>query len=530
MAEINEGEIISKAAIKEVTSLRTEVELTAESLKKLVSVGKDAGVSIKAAQSTKQLGDETKKLSIAQAELLKIEKQIDTVNARATKAYQDQQKALQSLKKEQNDRLVLGQKDAKLINEQNASLKQLEVALNKNRIAYKALADEEARGSKEGKELKAIIDQQDASVKKLNGGLGDFTGNVGNYEGSIKGLKLELKAARDEMVKIAEKTGTTSKEFSDASTKAGEIKDKISDLNQALKNSSNSKFENIGNSLKDVGSKLLNLDFEGAATSAKQFATVVKSLTFAEVIVGVQSFGNTLAVVGKAILTNPLFIIAGVLAAVALAFKYFYDQQQKASALAIERYKKEEESLTSRYDKEIKLQKILGNQTFELEKAKQKIIIDSANKQLEELTQRRAGIQELLKATKFAAEVEKNLNDEKRKQVDELTIAKRDAANEIDIITAEQAEFERKTSADLTKQKKEDLFALNKFRLEIQIEGQKELSENADASFNDRIKAIKKQTEVSNHLAKLERDEALSQEKLTGNAILLIREEYQNKL
>lgn len=537
MAEINENDLITQGAVDRPKELSHSFDEATASLVKLINTGKELGISIKGADSIKAIKTETNKLTQSQVELQKIEKQIEVTTARATKAYQDQQIVLQNLKKQQADRIILGQKDAKQVNELNSSVKQLEAALNKNRVAYKALADEEARSSKEGKELKEIIDQQDASVKKLNGGLGDFTDNVGNYEGSIKGLKLELRAARDEMAKIAATSGTTSKEFADASTKAGEIKDKINDLNDALKNSSQSKFENIGNSLKDVGSKLTSLDFEGASTSAKQFATVVKSLTFAEIIAGLEGLVVTLKTVAVAIFTNPLFILAGVLAGVGLALKYFIDQQEKESARTIERYKKEEEAAVSRYDKEIKLQKILGKQTFELEKDRQKIIAESADKQIEEITKRKQGIQEILKAgltlaqaTKFADEAEKILNDDKRKQVEELRKAKRDAVNEIEIITAEQAAFEKKTSADSLEQQKKDLFALNKFRLQVQAEGQEDIANNEKAFLFNRINAIEKFTILRNRIAKLERDEALSQEKLTSDAITLINEEYQNKI
>jgi hypothetical protein len=527
MAEINAGEIIAKEAVKEVLSLRDAFESSAASLKNLVNTSKELGVNIKQAESTKQLRTETTKLTQSQIELQKIEKQIEIANARATKSYQDQQKVLQNLRAEQKERIALGQKDAKLVNEQNSSLKQLEVALNKNRVAYKALADEEARSSKEGKELKAIIDQQDASVKRLNAGIGDFTDNVGHYENGMKGLKLELKAAKDEMANIAATTGTTSKEFVAASTKAGALKDQINDLNDALKNSSASKFENIGTSLKDVGAKLLNLDFEGAATSAKQFAIVSKSLTFKEVIEGLKLFGNTLLTVGKAILTNPLFIIVGVITAAALAFKYFRDEQDKASQRSIDRYKKELEALTTRYDVEIKLQKIVGKQTFELEKAKQQAIIDSSKKSIDAIGEvARFDILQSLLQQRYV----QSLNEDKLKQLGEFSKASKDASNELKIIAAEQAEFERKTSADLAKQKKEDLFGLNKFMLQIQIEAQQELANNEDESFNSRIKAIKNYTKIKNQLAKLEYNEALSQENLTDSAILLLKEEYNNKI
>lgn len=527
MAEIEKGDLVSSEALKEPHQLAREFDLATEALQRLINTGKEAGVSIKSATSTKQLGDETKKLTIAQNELLKIEKQIEVANARANKVYQDRAKALANLKKEQRDSAVLGEREAKAINEQNASLKQLEVALQKNRAAYKELANEEARNTKEGKELKAIIDQQDAAVKKLNGGIGDFTDNVGDYRGALKGLKDELKLARDEMAKLASTSGTTSKEFVKAAERAGEIKDQINDLNDAIKNTSASKFENLGNSLKDVGSKLLNLDFGGAEQSAKQFAATAKSMTFKEVTEGLKSFGNTLATVGKAILTNPLFILAGVIAGVVLAFQYFREQQEKASKAAIERYKRELDALTARYDTEIKLQQIVGKQTFELEKAKQRLIIDNAKKSIKALGDvTQINLLNSILEKRIVTEV----NDEKVKQLNEYTNAVRDANNEIRIIEAEQAEFERKTAADLAKQRSDDLFELNKFRLQIQLEAQEEILDNEKKSYNDRQKAAVEARKIRDNIARLEYENAIKQEKLTAEAILLINLQLQDAL
>ena len=534
---IDRPDIITSKGFTTFEDLQKSIDAATSSLAKFIDTGKQAGVNIKGATSTKQLGEETKKLSLAQSELLKIEKQIELASTKNTQTYIGYQKVLAQVKQEQKERITLGQKDAKLLNEQNASVKQLEVALNKNRLAYKELANEEARNSKEGKELKAIIDQQDAAVKKLNGGLGDFTDNVGDYRGALKDLKTELKLAKDEMAFLAKTTGTTSPEFIAAAAKAGDLKDQIGDLNDQIKVTAGNKFEVLGNSLKDVGSKLVSLDFEGAANSAKQFAAVAKSLTFAEMVAGLQSVAATLKTVAVAILTNPLFIIAGVLAAVAFATKYFIDQQEKASQRAIENYKKEEEAMLSRYDKEIALQKILGKQTFELEKARQRVIIETANKQLDQLKGGKDRLNELLKAgltlaeaQRFDAEVEKNLNEEKKKQIYDLVKAKRDAADQIEIIAAEQAEFERKTAADLAQQKKEDLFTLESFRLKVAIEAQEEIAYNEKNGFDNRVQAVTKFTKLKNQLARLEYNDAISQANLTAEAILLIEAELQKKL
>lgn len=498
-----------------------------EALLGVIKTGKEMGSSIKGADNVKTVREETEKLTQSQIELQKIEKQIATVQAKNNEEYIKAAKALEQNKRLLKEKTALGERDAKTVNAQNASEKQLRAALEKNREAYRNLANEEARASKEGLALKAIIDQQDQAVKKINADMGNFKDNVGNYEGAMKSLKAELKAAKDEMAFLAKNSGTTSAEFVKAAAKAGDLKDQINDLNDQIKITSGNKFEVLGNSLKDVGSKLLSLDFEGAANSAKQFAAVSKSLTLKEITAGLQSLGTTLANVGKALLTNPIFIIAGVIAGIALALKYFYDQQEKASQRQIKRYQNELDALTTRYDKEIKLQQIVGKNTFELEKAKQRAVIETADKQIKALGK----VYEFDFWLSLASRsLQYKTNEEKIKQLADFTKAKAQAADELEIIEAQQAEFERKTAADTAKKIREDLFSLQQFRLKLAIEGEQEIFNNEKLSQDKRIAAIGKYVSLRKQLAQLEAKEALSVEGLTAEAILLIHEQLQANL
>lgn len=506
-------------------------------LLQIIETGKKIGVNIKAAENIQQIKEETVKLTASQLELQKVEKQIVTAQAKNNDEYIKAKKNLNDLNQTLKQKTALGDKDSRTINAQNSSLKELIAALNKNRDAYKSLANEEARMSKEGQELKAIIDAQDKAVKQQNASLGDFRDNVGNYEGALKSLKLELKAAKDEMAFLAKTTGASSPEFIEASKKAGDLKDQVDELNDAIKNTGASKFENVGNSLKDIGSKLANLDFDGAASAARQFASNVKAISFSDIIGGLKNFGSALVSVGRVILTNPIFIIAGVITGVVLAFKYFYDQQEKNRERAIEGYKREEEALTSRYDKEIKLQKIVGKQTFELEKEKQKVIANSTDKQIEALTNRNANIKALIKqgatleqAIKFVNDAETLYDKEKIERLDDLRKQRQAALDEIIIITAEQAEFERKTAEDVAKFKREQLFEIQKFQLQLSIDGQKEIYDNEKNSYTVRIGALNKFLQLSNQMAKLERDYQLDQEELTAEEKVLIDLKFEKQI
>lgn len=530
-SEINRGDIISTGALSEGYEYAKGLDAATMSLEKLIGISKQLGGNIKAADTITKVNDETNKLTLAQKELVKVESQIKIAIARNTIEYQNQKKEVSDLNKEAKIKSELGKRDTKTITENNASINQLISALNANRLAYKNLSAEQRNNTKEGKDLKAIIDQQDVSVKKLNGGLGDFRDNVGNYAGAMKGLKLELKSAKDEMAFLAKNTGTTSPEFVKAAAKAGDLKDQINDLNDQIKITSGNKFETLGASLKDVGSKLLNLDFEGAANSAKQFAAVIKSLTFAEIAAGIQSFGATLATVGKALLTNPIFYIAATIAGVALAFKYFYDQQAAATERTIERYKKEEDAMVSRYDKEIKIQKILGKQTFDLEKERQRVISDTAQKELQILFDKDKAFAYSRKSG-FTEEqaVRLYLSKADKERYNELKKIQREAANETEIINAEQAKFEKETSESILNKKKEDLFALNKFRLETEAAGQKDIIDNDKESYGNRLSALVNFQKLKDDISRLENKNSLDHENLTATEILLINEKLQSDI
>lgn len=181
MAEINQGDLISSGALNEVKELKKEFNDAAIALEKLIATAKGLGVNIKAADSISKINDETVKLTQSQVELQKVEKQIETVQARNNAAYIQQTKVLNDNKQALKEKTQLGDKDAKSVNAQNASIKQLDAALQANKRAYKELATEEQRASKEGQELLSIIQKQDIQLKSATGSVGEFNKNVGNY-------------------------------------------------------------------------------------------------------------------------------------------------------------------------------------------------------------------------------------------------------------------------------------------------------------------------------------------------------------
>jgi hypothetical protein len=196
MAEINKQDIISDEAIEAPLQLSKNILVAVDSLGKLIKVASSNKATVAQADSTAKLTKETNNLSLAQQELIKVQKQIAVAQVRDNENYQTALKTLKAVKDATKEKNAVSAEAARLTTAETASVVALEAALKKNREAYKNLAGEEERASKSGQELLRIIQQQDASVKQLNASTGKFQDNVGNYP-------KQFLAARDSLQQIA---------------------------------------------------------------------------------------------------------------------------------------------------------------------------------------------------------------------------------------------------------------------------------------------------------------------------------------
>lgn len=445
MAEITRQDLISDDALQAPALLTKELE------KLLVVAGQVKETSktlIGGSAGLKESQESTKKLTDEQRVLATVSKQIATETAKQSAEFQKQATILKDLKEQQKQRNTLGEKEAINVRAQNSSLKELESALKANRAAYAALRTEEERASKTGKDLSKAINEQYDEVVKLNKGMGVHKDTVGNYEGALTGLKAELKAARGEMVAIADTLGQSSKEYQAAAKRAGEIGDKIADAKDEAKAfQGDTAIENLGTRFGLLGDKVKSLDFKGAATQIRGIADISKEMTFKEAIAGLGGFGSALGQLGKALLTNPIFLIAGAIAAAVIAFKYFDAQAEKLTTSMIERSKREMDALTKRYDHEIKLMEIAHKDATELELEKQRAIIRTA-----ETAIKSAG--DTMKidylASLAARSIVFTVNEEKMSKLKEFNEAKKAAENEIELIEARRKQKQIDDAKEVT--------------------------------------------------------------------------------
>jgi hypothetical protein len=447
MAEITRQDLISDEALQAPAILTKELE------KLLVVVGE---VKNNSKQLSDQLGggglkssqESTKKLTDEQRVLATVSKQIATETAKQSAEYQKQVTILKDLKEQQKQRNTLGEKEAINVRASNSSLKELEAALKANRAAYSALRSEQERNSETGKQLKEVIQQQYAETTKLNKEQGIHKDTVGDYEGAMRRLKLELKAAKDEMVGIAATLGEDSQEFKEAAAKAGQLADQVGDIQQSAKAVSGTPIENFAGSFQLLQDKIKGADFKGAASAINGISGSVKQLSFKEATNGLSSFGSAIGGLGKALFTNPIFLIAAAIAAAVITLKYFESEAEKITTNMLERGKREMDALTERYDHEIKLKEIAGKQTYEIELEKQRAIIKTADTAIKS-----AG--DIMKIDLLNSLLSRTLvykaNEEKIAKLKEFNDAKRQANLEIELIEARQVAAEKKRQEELQK-------------------------------------------------------------------------------
>lgn len=117
-----------------------------------------------------------------------------------------------------------------------------------------------------------------------------------------------------------------SKKFNETAKAAGQLKDQVDDAKAAVKAfATSSKAQTAKTLFSQIGNDLADLDFAGAAEKARTFSTVMKGISFSDVIGGIKNFGSAILDIGKAIASNPFTILLASIVALGVAIKGMFD-------------------------------------------------------------------------------------------------------------------------------------------------------------------------------------------------------------
>ena len=363
--------------------------------------------------------------------------------------------------------------------------------------------------------------------------------NVDVDDRPVKSLKAELR----ETIQQLQASDLGSAQFDALNAKAALLKDKMSEVNeQVAVFATGSKYEQVGNSFGEITAGMASMDFDRVTQGAKLFAKTAGSITFKDAIGSVKQLGSAFVSIGKTILTNPLFLIVGIIALIVIAvvklldkmgvlkvifdaigkaidfviqkLKDFLDwiglttfaaedaakRQVEAQEKIIEAHEKKAIKVADAYDHEIKMANIAGEDTTRLEKQKQIALIETSKQQVHALR---------LQAIAMMKTGEDN--KEKLKEVADQIVATRglihEAQQELKVINAQE-------SADLKKSQSEKQSA-NESDAKNAQQRIKDAQAKADEYAKNRLAATRsiRDAELSLMAEGVEKELAISQEK-----------------
>lgn len=250
----------------------------------------------------------------------------------------------------------------------------------------------------------------------------------------IGAIKKELRELKGEIA-----NATDSEQVAKLSQRAGQLKDQLADANEQVNIfASGSKFEQVSNGLGSIKSSLMSLDFAEAGEKAKLLTNALKGINPAEFAAQFKGFGQVVMSLGSAVgvamkqfiafgaslLVNPIFLLVAVITAIVVAillllnkmgilkkvidflmkpindliqgFKDLTDwlgitsfaaeenaeKMLAANEKVMESSKARQETVVGNFDYEIRMAKIYGQETLDLEIAKSKAIGTEAKKRL----------------------------------------------------------------------------------------------------------------------------------------------------
>jgi len=283
-------------------------------------------------------------------------------------------------------------------------------------------ATDEAEVEKLNKQLKKSEDHVEGLNKAVKGiGLGE---KFEDAFGDLAPLSSRLGELEDQMYELAFAGQADSEMFRKLQEEAAGMRQTIIEVDRQVDIMADNKGMSIfGDGVASVGDSLTRLDFDTAAKQASSLATAASKISFKSATKSIQQFGKVILNLGKALLVNPLFLMAAVIGVIVIGIYKLLDSLgiltdifeavgdaigfviqllkdfidwlglsdfagAAAAEASIERNKKLIESdqrktdvLVDNLEHEISLRQAVGEETEDLERKKLKSLSDSAKAQ-----------------------------------------------------------------------------------------------------------------------------------------------------
>lgn len=133
----------------------------------------------------------------------------------------------------------------------------------------------------------------------------------------VESMRTQMRKLREELARLPEGTA----EFNKVQRQLGELTDKMGDLGKSVNTLAGDPLERLNNSFGLIGSSILSLDFGAAQTGLQGVTSAIKDFKFGDLSNAAKGFGKTMLDLGKALMTNPIFLIGGIIALIVANFE-----------------------------------------------------------------------------------------------------------------------------------------------------------------------------------------------------------------
>lgn len=129
----------------------------------------------------------------------------------------------------------------------------------------------------------------------------------------VESMRTQMRKLREQLAQLPEGTA----EFTQVQKQLGELKDKMDDLGKSVNTMSGGPLERLNNSFSMIGTSIMSLDFDNALTGINGMSAALGDIKGKDIVAIFKNFGSALANLGQALLSNPIFLIAGTIALIA---------------------------------------------------------------------------------------------------------------------------------------------------------------------------------------------------------------------
>jgi hypothetical protein len=305
----------------------------------------------------------------------------------------------------------------------------------------------------------------------------------------VESMRTQMRRLREELARLPEGTA----EFNKVQRQLGELNDKMGDLNKSVNTLAGDPLERLNNSFGMIGSSILSLDFGAAQTGLQGVTSAIKDFKFGDLSNAAKGFGKTMLDLGKALLTNPIFLIGGVIALIVANF----EELTKAGGLVGKMFGFLKQTIDSVTQGLVDFMDWIG-----LTDSKAEERAENEKKRAEEA--KKLEDDKLKKQKEAEAEKERLAKEAAKKEAERLQKIKDDQKALTDFLKGEQEKrYQDSLSADDKLLRQAELQYQEKKKL---AHGNNELLKQLEIEYQKEVDAIQLKTLESRDAVKLERE------------------------